>query len=181
MLDFLHPDPHLNEIVETDDDTQIYLHKYKTLEDLSFNFERKSQDKKMNTNGFKLIELCKNNNLFSLNGRSSKDKDEGKFTFRDKSILDYVISTSDCFNILSHFEIIYTDPIFSDGRNILSWHLNLIQSKTFYSNETIKNINSRPSWVPSKDSAFVENIDYEHVNSLINQLNTYPQSQETIE
>ena len=31
------------------------------------------------------------------------------------------------------------------------------------------------------DSAFVLNIDYEHVNSLINQLSTYTQSQETIE
>ena len=128
----------------------------------------------MNTNGFKLIELCKNNNLFLLNVRSFKDKAEGKFTFRDKSISDYVISTSDCFNILSHFEIIYTDPIFSDGHNILSWHLNLIQSKTFSSNETIKNTNSRPSWVPSMESAFVENIDYEHVNCLIKQLSTYP-------
>ena len=45
MLDFLRPDPHLNEIIEIDDDTQIYLHKYKTLEDLSFNLEQKSQDK----------------------------------------------------------------------------------------------------------------------------------------
>ena len=42
MSDFLRPDPHLNEIVEKDDDTQIYLHKYKTLEDLSFNLERNS-------------------------------------------------------------------------------------------------------------------------------------------
>ena len=42
MPDFLRPDPHLNEIVEIDDDTQIYLHKCKTLEDLSFNLERNS-------------------------------------------------------------------------------------------------------------------------------------------
>ena len=69
----------------------------------------------------KLLDICKNNNLFLLNGRSYLDKDFGQYTLRDKSVLDYVIATADCFRTLENFEVIDTDPLFSDGHNALSW------------------------------------------------------------
>ena len=63
------------------------------LEKLNIQLHRKSQDKKKNNNGYKLIEACKNNNLTILNGRFGQDKNVGKFVFRDISVIDYVLAT----------------------------------------------------------------------------------------
>ena len=53
--------------------------------------DRISQDKHTNNNGFKLIEICINNDLFILNGRFGNDKTIGKLTFRRQSLIDYTI------------------------------------------------------------------------------------------
>ena len=78
MRDFVFADIYINETFDIDQDLQSELHRYTVLEDFSFNLNRKSKDNRTNTNGFKLLDICKNNNLFILNGRSSNDKDVGE-------------------------------------------------------------------------------------------------------
>ena len=63
MRDFVLSDPHLNNAVEIDDEIQLNLHKHKILEDLYFNLERNSRDKKINTNGIENINYEHLNNL----------------------------------------------------------------------------------------------------------------------
>jgi hypothetical protein len=49
--------------------------------------DRKSQDRKINSHGLRLIDICRNNNMFILNGRIGNDQN-GAFTFKHKSVID---------------------------------------------------------------------------------------------
>ena len=80
---------------------------------------RTSCDQSSNNIGFKLLDICKNNNLFILNGRMGSDKDKGNFTFRHTSVIDYILASVESLKLLNDFDIIETDPIFSDGHSLL--------------------------------------------------------------
>ena len=86
-----------------------------SLESMGIQLGRKSKDKMINNNGYRLIEICKNNNLTILNGRYGKDKDIGNMTFRNTSVIDYATSSLKGFSLLSEFEVIETDSLQSDG------------------------------------------------------------------
>ena len=179
MRDFVMSDPHLNDTFNIDFDLQASLDKYKILENLSITLQRKSQDSKLNTNGYKLLDICKNNNLFILNGRLSADSDVGRFTFREKSVIDYVIASAECFEKISHFETIETDPIFSDGHNLLSWCISINDK---HINHSLRKDTTRSTiWIPNSENDFVNNIDQNKLSDLCEQLNTYPQSQDTVD
>ena len=83
-------------------------------------------DKKKNNNGFKLIDICKNNNLTILNGRFGKDKNIGNATFRGISVIDYVISSGGGLKLLDDFDITEHDKLYSDGHALLSFNINLM-------------------------------------------------------
>ncbi len=72
-----------------------------------------------------MIDICKNNNLFIFNGRVGQDKNIGKFTFRDQSVIDYTLGTVDVLKLVSDFIITETDALVSDGHSILSTTLNI--------------------------------------------------------
>jgi hypothetical protein len=61
-----------------------------------------------------LLEFCKGNSLFIVNGRVGKDKNIGRFTCRNDSVVDYCISSP---YFLNHSKIltflILVDYIFS--------------------------------------------------------------------
>ena len=78
---------------------------------------RSNQDTETNNTGHRLIEICKQNNLFILNGRFGQDKTLGKYTYKDKSVLDYSIATFRCLECLKDFEIIETRQF--DGHALL--------------------------------------------------------------
>ena len=68
---------------------------------MNIQIARKSQDKKKNNIDFKLMDICKNNNLTILNGRFGDDKNVGQTTFRDVSVIDYVIASLAGLKLLS--------------------------------------------------------------------------------
>ena len=79
--------------------------------------ERISRDTKLtNDTGEWLIEICKQNKLFILNGRFGKDKYKGRYT-KDKSVLDYSIAAFSCLECLKDFEITKTNDF--DGHAML--------------------------------------------------------------
>lgn len=78
---------------------------------------RVSEDKKVNANGRKLLDFCRQNDLRICNGRLGDDKNIGKFTFTGntgRSVVDYVITNPSMFNVFKRFSV--CDP------NILSDH-----------------------------------------------------------
>ena len=180
LNDFIPSDPFLNDYFDIDSESQSFLDKYTILENLSIPLNRSSSDRKTNSHGIKLIELCRNNNLFILNGRIGKDQTLRSFTFRDRSIIDYVCATADCFQYISEFEIIETDPLYSDGHSALYWSLTVPDLTNFRKiNHDYKQ--QYPKWQTDMSTNFINNIDLIQLEEIKLQLNTNPQSQITIE
>ena len=123
IRDYISPDkltmPDVD-IFDFESDTDESL---KILESLNIQLHRESKDAKSNTLGITLLDICRHNNLFMLNGRYGNDKNVGQLTFRDKSVIDYVLSTAYCFNFIEDFSIVATDKLFSDGHALLQWRL----------------------------------------------------------
>ena len=88
---------------------------------------RTSQDKTINNEGNMLIDTCKSNNLFILNGRCGSDKNVGAMTFRNQSIIDYSIVSHQALQFVKMFKISELDPLFSDGHSLLLTTLSFSQ------------------------------------------------------
>ena len=118
-------------------------------------------NKKKNKNEYKLIEICKNNNMIILNGRYGKDKTVGRVTFRDISVLDYSIASLHGLHLLSDFEITELDYLFSDGQTLLSFKLNIEQniSKLHATKQPTSERVSK--WNEKDGHKFIENINVE--------------------
>ena len=77
---------------------------------------RVSCDRVTNENGQKLLDLCRGCSIRIWNGRLYEDKDKGNFTCitsRGQSVVDYVISSPDVFNLVTNFKV-HDPSIFSD-------------------------------------------------------------------
>ncbi|CAG2213504.1 unnamed protein product [Mytilus edulis] len=67
-----------------------------------------------NTYGHRLLELCKKMNIYIANSRIGNDKTVGKITCNDVSVVDYLILSSDLFQMTKNFEVEEFNPILSD-------------------------------------------------------------------
>jgi hypothetical protein len=123
LPDYLEFDDFLSSYLNVDDATLDSFNQINKLEKLNIPRDRLSQCSKINNNGKKFLEICKNNNLFILNGRFSCDKSIGKCTFRGKTVIDYSIATINCILLLNEFDIIELDSLFSDGHCLLSMNI----------------------------------------------------------
>lgn len=97
LPDVIPSDHILNDIFDIDQESQAYFDKFTMLENLNIPLVtcRYSQDKKTNAHGMRFIETCRNNNLFIMNGQYDVDVNVCKLTFRNKSLIDYVIVTAE--------------------------------------------------------------------------------------
>ena len=76
-----------------DEETRQPLDDVNVLRESQGLLERMSSDIHRNDYGYKLIELCKNNNLYIVNGRI----EETKLTCNDSSTVDYIICSAFLF------------------------------------------------------------------------------------
>ena len=113
LEDLTKNDTFLSEHFHFDQQTDDFFDQNCALEKYNLNLKRLSKDKKKNNSGFRLIDMCKNNNLTILNGRYGHDKQIGAMTFRDTSVIDYALASSDTFEILLDFEVVEVDRLFS--------------------------------------------------------------------
>ena len=180
LHDFVRPDSFLFDFFDVEADDQNDFEKHTVLQNLSIPLNRQSMDNKTNAHGIRLIELCRNNNLFIFNGRIHNDL-TGKYTFKDKSVIDYTIATADCFQFIRDFDVKGTDSLFSDGHSLLQF---MFETQSEFATHKI-NLplpEYKPScWQAEKLVDFIANIDPERVESISAQLNSYPHSLGTIE
>ena len=66
LNDYLSADSFLTDIFDFDSQTENFFNSVANLENFSISRDRNSKDKKTNNNGHRLLEICKNNNLFIL-------------------------------------------------------------------------------------------------------------------
>lgn len=93
MHDFTSRDESLDKYLGLDEETLNYFDQEAFLMTKNLPVNRVSKDTKINNTGYKIVDICKNNNLLILNGRYGRDSGIGSFTFRDQSVIDYSISS----------------------------------------------------------------------------------------
>ena len=119
MEDFTSADTFLSEYFEFDENTVELFNQKCVLEKYNRQINSVSQDNKINNSDQRLIDICKTNNMFILTDRFGQDRNVGVMTFRNTSVIDYSIVSSNTFEISSDFRIIEVDRFFSDGHSLL--------------------------------------------------------------
>ena len=69
--------------------------------------------------------MCKNNNLFILNGRIGEDRINTKLTWKDKSTVNYFLSSAHLLCKYVDFQVNDFSNLFSDAHCGLSLCINL--------------------------------------------------------
>ena len=102
---------------------------------------RTTRDSIFNNEGKILLEICKSNNLFILNGRCGKDKEMGAFTFKNTSTIDYSIFSTESLKFVADFDIKELVALYSDGHSLLNTTLkfrNLVIEKPLQTKRNTK-------------------------------------------
>ena len=136
---------------------------------------RHSQDKVKNSYGNLLLEMCRNNNFFILNGRVCGDEN-GVFTCRQTSVVDYFICTYSLLCYVVNMTVLDFSVLFSDVHSPISLTLDLrtfdATSDDDVSDSTGGNFETKKfrKWDIEKEAEFVLNIDRNKIESLDNEL-----------
>ncbi|CAC5367388.1 unnamed protein product [Mytilus coruscus] len=165
-----------NDLVDTDDflaQNLIDINEFSNvniLDKLDIQRKRHSVDLSVNTYGRKLIQLCKNNNMYIMNGRIGNDE-EGKPTSKNTSVIDYAISTADVFYLVKNFDVLPFSNLYSDIHCPLELVLscnNTMQSNVYINVESGENNTYIGKWNHDQVNEYKDNIDKEMY------LNCYP-------
>ncbi|MCG7875884.1 MAG: reverse transcriptase family protein [Candidatus Thiodiazotropha endolucinida] len=163
LQDFTSADSFLSEYFQFDDCTIDFFDQKSVLERHNIQVNRASKDKKKNGSGQRLTDICKNNNLFILNGRYGHDRNVGEMTFRNTSVIDYALVSSKTLSILSDFQILEVDRLFSDGHSLLKVDISMTYKKQTNNAERGR---STTYIKPSEFDTFALNVDQGKVNEI---------------
>ena len=125
LSDYMEVDEKICEINSMKD---LYNENVEILDMLNFNnipLVRNNSDRTVNTYGRQLIELCRNNNLFILNGRIGQERINTKVTRKDCSVVDYFLATACNFAFINGFYVQDFSDLYSDAHCPLSLTINV--------------------------------------------------------
>lgn len=120
---------------------------------------RKSVDKSVNNYGYYLLDLCKNHDLFLLNGRLGKDYVNPRLTCKNKSTIDYFISSAPVFPVLQNLEVHEFSDLFSDAHSPVALTLKVNYESPARNTESKTDTQRCNLWNPTKSDNFVDSID----------------------
>jgi hypothetical protein len=148
--------------VETQNEEEVQI-----INKLSLNKCRKSKDPRANNYGYKLLNLCKEQGLYILNGRAGNDLN-GEFTCKNKSVVDYCISSPVIINSCIEFEVMEFLELYSDVHCPIH---TVLRSRVQHNNKKAVQTNSdtyvtRPRWAEDKKACFVQNLSLERITLL---------------
>ncbi|CAG2252061.1 unnamed protein product [Mytilus edulis] len=141
-----------------------------TLDELNINRLRKSMDHKKNNFGNLLLEFCKNNNMFILNGRMCEDKGLGSFTCKNTSVVDYNIASPNFLKLVQNFSVLNSSVLFSDIHNPLSLKITCYEKQNDVSHDDEMPEEKIKRWENEQLDTFISNIDRLKVNEILAQL-----------
>ena len=126
---------------------------------------RQNADNSINTYGRNLIDFCKNNNIFILNGRLNNDQLVPKLTCKDSSTVDYFISSACIFEQINEFEVHEFSNLYSDAHCSLTLPLNTSLAVNDRSKITKGQgrTDAPKLWDANKSDLLVENFDIPRV------------------
>jgi hypothetical protein len=134
---------------------------------------RTSKDKGKNRYGNFLLDFCKGNNVFIMNGRLGKDQ-IGNLTCRNASVVDFCLSNVHFLERLVDFEILEFSTLFSDVHTPFTLTLKKEHSHCEDADpDVIPNESSTEKvkkWEQGKSSIFPYNFDIDKLNFIISKL-----------
>ena len=101
---------------DDDDDQATVGVPYANLSDYDIPTGRANQDitSDRNSYGRKMVEICKNNQVFIFNGRLEEDCGVGKSTTTYRITIDYVLGSPSVMQLVETFKVLDYDPMLSD-------------------------------------------------------------------
>jgi hypothetical protein len=108
------------------------------------------------------------NNLYIANSRIGKDKNIGKKTCNDLSVVDYSILSSNRFSVIKKFDVLDYDPLFSDVHCALQFNFSVDICLLSAEN---RNISQSVNWDNCKKDEFVEYLTVNKNNEIKNIVN----------
>lgn len=165
--DFVLSDEFICDIFGDDDLFRESLDTFQYFDKYHIPLLRKSADIATNPYGHQLLDFCKNNNLFIINGRLGQDAVLPQLTCKNSSTVDYILSSSQNFEILSFFAVLEFDHLFSDAHCPLTLELKIRGSDTEM-NPHIKIIQREPEvklWDENKKNLFIENLNLHEIST----------------
>ena len=144
-----------------------------TFEQCNIPLERRSADSTTNTYGLQLLEFCKSNDLFILNGRLGSDFDRPKPTCKDRSTIDYCISDINLLKHISSFDINEFSSLYSDAH----CGITMIIKAEYQSSSRLEGYESQPKmklWKQENAESFLQNFDSSklpQINQMLDGLN----------
>ena len=160
---FLLNELHLDELEDVFDDEFSYFEKS------NISTQRTVSDENTNNYGYKLIDFCKSNSLYLLNGRLGRDQLVGKNTCRNASCIDYFISSVNMFPCVKDLFVDDFCMLLSDVHNPVTLRLSYTQntSLTTHPIEMPDNFIDRIRlWDRNNPDCFIENIDIVKISEL---------------
>lgn len=137
--------------------------------DMGIPIERKSKDHEVNNYGTRLIEMCTSLGLCIANGRCGNNKNIGKLTCKNASVVDYVLASPNCFQFMEHFEVELFDSLLSDIHNhititLSNYYVRTPAHRSVDAPESNVNVHAanapvRPKWSPDIEHDFVTHIE----------------------
>lgn len=129
---------------------------------------RKSIDNSVNNFGYSLLELCSNNNLFILNGRIGDDFWNPGLTCKNKSTIDYFISSAYVFPTIKNLQVHEFSSLYSDAHCPVSCTLNVSnEPNQIVNNNNVDDLETKYNlWNSEKKDNFVDNIDIIKVSEI---------------
>ena len=164
LPDFVQPDESLLDIFDLYDDPDLitYMYDYENLLRVNFPLHRKSTcSSRPNSYGNKLLDFCRKNNIYIMNGRAGKDGLLGERTCKDSTVIDYCLCSSNLLSYISDFEIMEFSPMFSDVHKQLHLTLDCFRAtvKTTGEDSTKVTSNTRAKrWNSDKCDSFANQL-----------------------
>ena len=171
-LDFVEiSDDEFSGMINIDNSIEVMLN------ELSISLHRCNMDKKKNYFGTLLLQLCKLNNMVICNGRIGDDKNIGKFTCKNTSVVDYAVCSSRFLKLIQNFSVLDTSKLISDIHCPLTLSIHgpgVIKNKK-HGQENIESDEIMRSWDSEKTNVFIENINTARVDEVLNDLDSLPE------
>ena len=129
--------------------------------------QRNSADKNLNFYGPQLLELCKYNNIFILNGRLRTDKTLPKTTCKNRSTIDYFISAVYNFPLIHSFDVFEFESLYSDAHCAVMLSINILPNSIKIGPQQVYDPNPKPRlWDDRKGALFVENLNENELQNI---------------
>ena len=154
----------LYDLYEESTDVLKYFERY------NIPLDRDSADNTVNNYGYRLLEVCKNNNIFILNGRLDTDHSQPSLTCKNSSITDFFLSSAHVLPNIADFYVHEFSSLYSDAHCPVALILNIKcneESNCNMNNETER----KPRlWDVETSDSFIDNIDILKVSEIEIQL-----------